>query len=119
MKLSKRCRQLVDQWLEEIARKYPQVRFEGLARTPDGAVAIKLRGPEDLLEHARISFAPRKLEALLKHRCHIIFLCLAEPPSNPDWDYVDFGDSVTETEIESVLDKVYARKGGRKDGGSN
>jgi hypothetical protein len=84
MKLSKHCRQLVEQWLEEIARKYPQVRFEGLTKTPDSAVAIKLRGPEDLLEQVRISFAPRKLEALLKHRCHIIFLCLAEPPLNPE-----------------------------------
>ena len=117
MKLSKRCRQLVDQWLEEIARKYPQVRFEGLTRTPDGAVAIKLRGPEDLLERVRISFAPRKLEALLKHRCHIIFLCFAESPLNPNWDYADFSDNATE--IESVFDKVYARKGGRKDGSND
>jgi hypothetical protein len=117
MKLSKRCRQLVEQWLEEIAREYPQVRFEGLTKTPDGAVAIKLRGPEDLLEQVRISFAPRKLEALLKHLCHIIFLCLAEPPLNPDWDYTDFGDNAAE--VESVLDEVYARKGGQKNGGSD
>lgn len=50
MRLGKRYQQLINQWVEEILRKYPQVKHEGVQRVPEeGGVAIKLRGPEDLL----------------------------------------------------------------------
>jgi hypothetical protein len=36
MRLGKRYKQLIDQWVSEILQKYPQVKFEGVERDPEG-----------------------------------------------------------------------------------
>jgi hypothetical protein len=40
MKLGKRYRQLIDEWVGEITRKYPQVKFEGVGRLPRTALSL-------------------------------------------------------------------------------
>ena len=85
MKLGKRYRQLIDEWVNEITRKYPQVKFEGIVRLPeDGAIAIRLRGPSDVLLEVLHEFAPRTVDAIIKHRCDIAFWLTSESTSGDE-----------------------------------
>jgi hypothetical protein len=100
MKLGKRYRQLIDEWVSEITRKYPKVQFEGVGRLPeDGAIAIRLRGPSDVLLEVLHEFAPRTVEALIKYRCDIAFWLNSEPTDDKE--------------------QKNACKGGRRDASSN
>ncbi len=85
MRLSKRYQQLIEEWVREILQKYPQVRYEGVERAPEGGVAIKLRGPEDILALVIHEYASKKIEAALKYRCDILFAPHCEPPLDPNW----------------------------------
>ncbi|GEM_PF-559945 len=86
MRLGKRYQQLISQWVDEILRKYPQVKYEGVERVPEeGGVAIKLRGPEDVLMLIMHEYADRKIEAIRKYRCDIMFAPISEPPIDPNW----------------------------------
>jgi len=86
MRLGKRYQQLISQWVDEILRKYPQVRYEGVERVPEeGGVAIKLRGPEDVLMLIMHEYADKQIEAARKYRCDILFAPIFEPPIDPDW----------------------------------
>jgi len=78
MKLGKRYRQLIDEWVNEITRKYPQVKFEGIGRLPeDGAIAIRLRGPSDVLLEGASRICPtnsgRNYKTPLRHRFLVDF----------------------------------------------
>ncbi len=85
MRLGKRYQQLIDQWVQEIVRKYPQVRFEGVVPGYEGGVAIRLRGPEDVLALVIWEYADKAAEAAWKHRCDIQIDPIAEPPLDPNW----------------------------------
>lgn len=85
MRLGKRYRQLIEQWVSEILQKYPQVHFEGVEPSPEGGVAIKLRGPEDVVMLAMHEYADKTIEAARKYRCDILFAPIFEPPLDPNW----------------------------------
>ena len=85
MRLGKRYKQLIDQWVSEILQKYPQVRFEGVEPAPEGGVSIKLRGPEDILMLVMHEYADKQIEAARKYRCDILFAPISEPPIDPNW----------------------------------
>jgi hypothetical protein len=98
MRLGKRYRQLIEQWVGEILQKYPQVRFEGVEPSPEGGVAIKLRGPEDVVMLVMHEYADKKIEAARKYRCDILFALIFEPtidPNWPDWDIWHLRDEET------------------------
>lgn len=127
MKLGKRYQQLINQWVEEILQKYPQVKYEGVRRVPEeGGVAIKLRGPEDILMLILHEYANRQIEALRKYRCDILFEPISEPPIDPNWPdweiwdrwkFEEGWDTASEAKDEvKVSDK--SQKGGRKNGES-
>lgn len=109
VKLGKRYRQIVKEWVDEISRKYPQVEFEGVEPSPEGGVAIKLRGPEDVLMLVIHEYADKKIEAALKHRCDILFAPVLEPPIDPNWHDWEIGGHDEEI-------KVMTPKGGNKHG---
>jgi hypothetical protein len=100
VRLGKRYKQLIDQWVGEILQKYPQVRFEGVEPAPEGGVAIKLRGPEDLLMLIIHEYAEKKIEAARKYRCDILFAPISEPPIDPNWPDWDIWTLKDEEEAE-------------------
>lgn len=85
MRLGNRYWLLINQWVKEILQKYPQVRFEGVEPSPEGGVAIKLRGPEDVVMLVMHEYADKKIEAARKYRCDILFAPIFEPPIDPNW----------------------------------
>jgi hypothetical protein len=100
MRLGKRYKQLIDQWVSEILQKYPQVRFEGVETAPEGGVSIKLRGPEDVLMLVMHEYADRQVEAARKYRCDILFAPISEPPIDPNWPDWDIWNLKDEEEVE-------------------
>lgn len=123
MRLGKRYQQLISQWVDEILSKYPQVKYEGVERVPEeGGVAIKLRGPEDVLMRIMHEYADRKIEAALKYRCDILFAPIFEPPIDPNWpdwdiwELHDDWDSERKKQDGEKKTTAKSRKGGQKHG---